>query len=921
MQGRPRGPRRLAGASGTGEPETSPPVTTLFEPGADDVLFVLDLSGYVFRAYHALPPLSNSKGEPTHAVHGVASMLHKLLREQRPRRIVVALEGRGPSIRRQRFEAYKATRKEHPPDLRQQFERVLQVVDALRLPSLGVAGYEADDVIAALVKRAREEGMRAVIVSADKDLLQLVDHDVVMYDTMRERVFGSEETQAKMGVPPSQIRDLLALQGDSIDNIPGVRGVGPKTAVALLTRFGDLDGIYAHLGEVEKKGVRAKLEEHRESALMSRELVTLCDDVPLPVDVSALAYDGPDLARLRALYGELELTRLLAQLEVEQPAAASPASEAHVLVQDVAAVREAVREAMTRPAVGVFTAVDGDDPMRGTLAGVGLSWVSGAGCYIPLDHGGGADASERLEALRLLWESGGHRVVSSDVKRDEVALAKHGIAVREPAFDTMLASYLLDAGRHAHGLADVARTELQIDLQSYDGLTEKRRGVQLALLDVTTEKSGPWAARRADVTLRVAAAQRERIAKEGFHSLLHDLEIPLAHVLADMERTGIRLDCDRLGELALDVDGQMAALETRCTDLAGRAFNVGSPRQLETILFDELGLRAIKRTKTARSTDADVLEELAAEHPLPATILEHRTLSKLKGTYLDALPRVVHPQTGRVHTRFNQAVAATGRLSSSEPNLQNIPIRHELGRQIRTAFIAREGWRILSADYSQIELRVLAHLSRDPELCEAFAGGTDVHTRTATSLFGVTPENVTREMRGRAKTVNFAVIYGQTQFALARNLGIERSEAKRYIDAFFERYAGVRRYMEAVVEEARRTGEVRTVLGRRRQLPDLGSRNRQLRAAAERMACNTPIQGSAADIMKRAMVNIHRAMGAAGMRAKLLLTVHDELVLEAPPEEETTLEALVRERMESALELTVPLVVELGWGRSWGEAH
>ncbi|MFW6051671.1 MAG: DNA polymerase I [Myxococcota bacterium] len=888
-------------------------MTELFEPGAEDTLHILDLSGYVFRAYHALPPLSSSKGEPTHAVHGVASMLHKLIREQKPCRLVAALEGQGPSVRKAQYEAYKATRKERPPDLKQQLQRVREVVEAMRIPGVGAPGYEADDVIAALVEQARERGLRVVIVSADKDLLQLVGHGVLMYDTMRERVYGAEEATAKMGVPPEQIRDLLALQGDSIDNIPGVPGVGPKTAKALLEQFGDLEGIYAHLDEVAKKSVRTKLEQHRAEAFLSRDLVTLKRDVPVDLDWEACAYEGPDVGKLRKLYAELELSRLLEQVE---PA---PLEEGEYALADTAQkVRGAVARALEAPRAAVFAALENDDPVHGDLVAVGLAWAPGRGVMVPANEAGG----ELLPLLRPLVEGGGRRLVSCDVKRDEVALGRHALELREPGFDVMLASYLLDAGRHAHGLEDVARTDLQVEIESYDRLTDKQRGAQRTLLpEVDRSRMVHWVGQRADVTLRAAERLSERIERDGFGSLLFDVEIPLAHVLADMERTGIVVDCDRLAEIGREVGGRMEALERRCTELAGREFNVGSPRQLEAILFDDLKLPVVKRTKTARSTDAEVLEELAREHPLPAAILEHRVLAKLKSTYLDALPRVVDADTGRVHTRFNQAVAATGRLSSSEPNLQNIPIRSDLGRQIRTAFVAREGWEILSADYSQIELRVLAHLSRDPELCEAFDGGTDVHTRTATALFDVPPEKVTREMRGQAKTVNFAVIYGQTQFALARNLGIARREAKRYIDAFFERYAGVKTYLDSVVDEARRTGEVRTILGRRRMLPDLESRNRQLRSAAERVARNTPIQGSAADIMKLAMVAIHRQLAERGMKSKMLLTVHDELVFEAPPDEKAALESLVRERMEQAVQLDVPLVAEIGWGPSWGAAH
>lgn len=897
--------------------------TQLPEPGDKNVVYVLDLSGFLFRAYHALPPLSTSRGEPTHAVHGFTNMLLKLIREQQPVRLAVAADSKGPSFRKERFPRYKAHREAPPPDLSQQMGRCREIVEAYEIPVFEAPGVEADDVIATFVKRAREEGLRTVIVASDKDLMQLVADDVTMYETMRGRVYGPPETEAKMGVPPSKVCDLLALMGDSSDNIPGVPGVGPKTAKQLLDEYGDIDGIYAHVDEIARKSIREKLLAHRDEVHLSRELVTLRDDVDLDIDLEELRWTGGDQKRLRRLFTELELHRQLNQLTPESAVRFAVELETILDAEDLARAVEGIRKAKR---VALFTAIDGNDPLEGELCGIGLAWDADRAWYVPCAHRYlGAPkqlpVEQVVEALRPVLTDPRIAKLSADLKRDRIVLERHGVGLEGGGFDTTIASYLLDAGKHSHDLDEIARSELQVDLVHYDHVTDKQRGKQLSLAEVEIERGREYAAQRAAVTWAVAAPLRARIEAEGFAKLMDEIEIPLARVLARMEVTGIRLDADHLHEMAKEIDDKLRELERRCHELAGKEFNVGSPRQLETILFDELKLPVIKRTKTARSTDADVLEELAAMHELPAAIVEHRVLAKLKSTYLDVLPKQVDAKSGRVHTRYNQAVAATGRLSSSDPNLQNIPIRTELGRRIRDAFVPEEGWEILSADYSQIELRVLAHLSGDPELVDAFAGGVDVHTRTATALFGVEPEEVTRAQRAQAKTVNYAVIYGQTHFALARSLRIERREAMRYIEAFFARYAGVKEYMEQTIEEARRQGGVRTIMGRRRMLPDLHSRNRSLRNAAERIARNTPIQGSAADIMKAAMVQIHRQMEERRMRSRLLLTVHDELVLEAPPEEKADLEALVRDRMEHAVTLKVPLVVDRGWGRTWGEAH
>ncbi|HJL14097.1 MAG TPA: DNA polymerase I [Sandaracinaceae bacterium LLY-WYZ-13_1] len=894
--------------------------TSLPEPGDAETLYVVDLTGYVFRAYHALPPMSTSRGEPTHAVYGVTQMLLSLVQSQAPALLAVALDPPGVSFRKEIFEAYKENRRERPEDLRPQIERLEEVVKAYAIPSLSVPGFEADDVIATLVAEAGAKGLKVVIVSSDKDLLQLVDDDVIMYDTMRERVYGPEEAEAKMGVPPRQVRDFLALTGDSSDNIPGVPGVGPKTAAKLLKAHDTLDGVYAHVDEVKGK-LKQKLKDAKDDAYLSQRLVTLRDDVPVELDPAALRYGGADEDALRTLFAELEFHRLLGQLA---PRPTEPT--AIDTVADVAGLAAAVAEARAAGRVAVYTLAEGDDPHAAPIAGFALSWAPSQALYAPVGHlylGSPPQLkeAEAADALRPLLEDPEVALCFGDSKRELLSWWRLGIDPTNVVFDVMLASYLVDPERHGHTLEDVSRTELHRTLATYEELTDKRRGHQLALSDVEVEKAAEFAGLRADLVRATERLLEPRLEGQRLRSLLDDVELPLARVLAKMEREGIEVDAGYLAKLSKAYGEKCASLEKRAHELAGTEFNIQSPRALETILFDELGLRVVKRTKTARSTDHEVLDELAAEHELPKVIVEHRMLTKLKGTYLDALPKQIHPDTGRIHTRFNQAVAATGRMSSSEPNLQNIPIRTEEGRIIRDAFVAREGWQLLSADYSQIELRVLAHLSEDEELVEAFTTGEDVHARTAKALFEVGDEEVTREMRGQAKTVNYAVIYGQTQYALARNLGISKTEAKRYIDAFFARYDGVARYMDATVEQARTTGGVRTLLGRWRTLPDIRSRNRGLRYAAERVARNTPIQGTAADLMKVAMVRIDEALTEAERQSKMLLTVHDELVFEVAPGEEDALRALVKDRMEHVMELRVPLVVDVGLGRTWNEAH
>ncbi|MET0284630.1 MAG: DNA polymerase I [Polyangiales bacterium] len=909
--------------------------TRLPPAGAEHVVFIIDISGYVFRAFYALPPLTSEKGEPTGALYGVTSMILKLVKDQKPHMLAVVCDGKGHSFRKELYDGYKANRPTAPDDLKAQMGRVREVADAYAIPCYEREGVEADDLIASLVRIARAKGHQVVIVSADKDLLQLVGDGVSMLDTMKNKVFGPKETVDKLGVPPSQVRDYLSLVGDTSDNIPGVPSVGPKTAAELLTQYGSLEGIYDALPELKKKALKAKLEDNRELAYLSRKLVTLKDDFELPFSEDELRYGGWDNDKLRAFLKALAFTRLLTELDAVAPAkpitqAPPRPSSAPELppLQIVTSAEELASVARAIEAAGrcaLYTASENDEPIAGELIGVAFAWADQA-VYVPLGHMYlGAPPMARREdfvnAFHAVLES--HRVEkrSSSKKRDVIALAKLGITLAGVQFDTMLGSYLHDADLRGHGIRELALRRYALELPAYADVAGKGKN-QRRLGELTLEEAQLLIAPEIGLELPLSEIFERELHEAKLDKVLHGVELPLSDVLADMELRGVRVDPERLGELGRDVDQQLITLEKTVYQHAGKEFNIGSPRQLETILFDELGLPVIERTKTARSTNADVLEELAGLHALPAAILEHRQLAKLKGTYLDALPREINPKTGRIHTKFEQAVAATGRLSSNDPNLQNIPIRTEIGRAIRSAFVAEPGFRIFAADYSQIELRVLAHMSGDPELSAAFnEAGADVHVRTATALFNVAPEEVNRNQRAAAKTVNFAVIYGQTQFALARNLRIEKGEAARYIKAFFERYAGVRRYLDTLVNEARETGAVRTITGRRRLVRDILSKNFSIRGGAERIAQNMPIQGSAADIMKLAMVRVQAALQREKLRSRMVLTVHDELVFEGVEEERAALESLVRDAMENAMKLDVPLVADMGWGDNWGEAH
>jgi DNA polymerase I len=931
--------------------------TALFESGAPDVLYIVDFSGYVFRAYHAIQPLHSPTGEPTHAVFGTVNMLEKLVRQRVPKMLAVAMDSKTRTFRKEVYAEYKAHRPPQPPDLTTQMARCRDIVDAFGIPVFQQEGFEADDLIASAVVQARARSLRVVIVSADKDLMQLVGDDVLMWDTMRDKVFGPAEVTERFGVPIAKVRDWLALTGDSSDNIPGVVSVGPKTATELLSRFGTLDGIYEKLEDVERKALREKLREHEQNARLSLRLVTLRSDVPCVFDPESLRYGGRNVEKLRQIYAELGFQKQLAALASEPstvpvtapvgskpaaprgeqmsffgdfagtPAATSGQSTAtggdaeYETVSDEAGLERIAAEIRRAGKVAIVAEMTSREPMRAALVGIGLSVEPGRGVYVPLGHRYvgvphqlGRDAVARV--LGPLFADGPIEKAAHDAKELRLVLSRAGITLAGVTFDSLLASYLLDP-EESHELYQLA-PKAGMTLRPREELVVKAKGRMPGFDEVQIADATRFSAARADAVRRLSDRLATELGEGQLMPVLSDIELPLSEILADMESVGVLVDGDRLRELGRTMEHELQRLEREAHDAAGKEFNVNSPRQLETLLFDDLGLKPLRRTKTSRSTDAETLEALAELHRLPKIILEIRQIAKLKGTYVDALPSLLHPETGRIHTNWGQAVAATGRLSSSDPNLQNIPIRSELGRSIRSAFIAPPGHELVSADYSQIELRVLAHLSKDPVLVDAFRSGQDIHTRTAIEIFGATEADVTSEMRRRSKAVNFGIIYGQGDSGLAKSLGIPRTEAASFIAAYFRRYEGVRRFMNDVLQGARASESVRTLFGRRRLVPDIRSENRARRLAAERVAMNTPIQGTAADLLKLAMLAFRKPPSPG---ARMVLTVHDELVFEVPSGEVAEAEANVRRTMEAVHPLEVPLVVDVGHGANWNLAH
>lgn len=887
--------------------------------GGRTTIYLVDVSNYIFRAYHAIRSLSNSAGVPTNATFGLTQMLLKLVDDVKPSHLAIVRDLPGGTFRDDLYPAYKAHRPPMPPDLVVQLPYIEQVIAGLRLPVISMSRFEADDVMAALTAQAVRDGHHVVLVSSDKDLMQLVGPGVTMLDTMSDRTYTPEEVRAKWGVPPEQIVDLLALLGDATDNVPGVKGIGQKGAAELLTAFGSLDGIYARLDDVKGKK-REYLVDGRDSAFLSRELVTLRTDVPVPLVLDDLALREPDAAALHVLFRELGFRRLQDRFPAREERGVR---RSHV-VADEAALRAAVAQVEARGEVALALETAGTPSFDADIVGIALAVDAVEAWYVPLGRRGpgGSDPlplASALEVLAPVFVSPAIRRYVHDHKTAFAALKRQGLVLGAVAFDPMLAGYLLDSDGGRHGLADQAAAWLNHRMAQ---VAEEGRGAaQGSLQALTPEAAADIACEPAHVTYRLVAEMRPRLEGARLGALLTDVELPLSRVIARMEEAGLAVDVERLHVLSRSFAERMVRLEREAHDLAGFPFNLGSPKQLAEVLFDRLKLPCKRHTKTGRSTDSAVLEGLAESHALPAKVLEWRTVQKLRSTYSDALSRLVHPRTGRIHCSLNQAVAATGRLSSSDPNLQNIPIRTEEGREIRKAFVAGPGHVLVSADYSQIELRVLAHLSEDDALLAAFRDDADVHTRTAAEIYGTAPAEVTREQRARAKAINFGLVYGMGASRLARDVGIERKEAQATIERYFARYAGVKRYLELTLDVARSEGEVRTLLGRRRLLPDIQSPNPQTRAFAERTAINTPVQGSAADIIKLAMLRVQAKLDESRLASRMIMQIHDELLFEVPTDELERLTALVREGMEGAYGLRVPLRVDIHSGSDWSAAH
>jgi len=897
-------------------------------------LFLIDGSSQMYRAYHAFrgKGLSNLEGQTTHAVYVFVTMLRKMIADHAPAYIAASFDLAGPTFRDALVDDYKANRAAMPDDLREQTSWVHEACEALGVPIVTAEGFEADDVIGTLALSALREGFEVTIVSIDKDFFQLVQDGIRIYDPREDGAwFDADGVVAKFGVRPTQVVDVLALVGDASDNVSGVAGIGKKGAVDLVTQFGSLDALLERVDELKPKQ-RDALTTHRATALQSRELVTIRTDVPLDVDFDSLRYQGASRERCYALFSKLSFRALMNEFA---PTADS-VEKTYTLVRSEAALDDLLKALADAGEFSLRVIPDGSLPMRAGIVGLAFSVADRQAWYVPLGHRGrdteddllsSAAVPEQLDRtgvltrLTPLLEDPAVRKLGHDLKFDMEVLARHGITLDGLQFDSMLASYLLDATRPGHSLVDAALEHIGYKAQTDEDVCG--RGAKAVPFErLTPEDLLDFAGERADLARQLSLRLAPLLVAEELQNVYETLEMPLVPVLAAIERAGVGIDSPALALQSQHIEQSLAALSARVFELAGEVFNINSPKQLGEILFDKLKLPSVKKTGKTRSasTAVDVLEELSLTHELPRVILEWRGLHKLKSTYIDALPHLVNPETGRVHTCFNQAVAATGRLSSSDPNLQNIPIRSELGREIRRAFVAAPGYVLISADYSQIELRVLAHLAKEEALVEAFRAGEDIHDRTAERVFGTDSGLSPSELRRRAKIINYALLYGKTAFTLARDIGVTKDAAQAFIDAYFAGFPRVRGYIDQTLEDSRRSGVVKTMFGRRRLVPELNSRNGQIRAAAERVTVNMPIQGSAADILKRAMIDLQHALPTQGLRTRMILTVHDELLLEAPVDEAEVAAAVTRERMESAVALDVPLTVDVGIGANWSDA-
>lgn len=905
---------------------------------SSDTLYLVDGSSYIYRAYYAIRHLSSPTGHPTNAIYGFIQMLLKLLKDHQPKHVAVVFDVGRTTFRTGLYPEYKANRAETPDDLRVQMGPIREVVRAFNIPALELAGYEADDIIGALAARHSAAGHRVVVVTGDKDLMQIVTDRVTLLDTMKGKESGIAEVFERFGVGPELVPDILGLAGDSSDNIPGVPGIGEKTAIKLIQEFGSLDQLLERAGEVKGK-VGEKLRDFSEQALLSRRLATIELNVPLEINPDDLHACDPDTPALNAFFKRYGFTTLIRDLT----AVPTLSSDNYRIIRDIQQLEQLAEDLEQAEEFAFDLETTSLDPRLAQIAGLSFSFREHEACYIPVGHvsplpeshgtlfpvaavaplqPGQLPRETVLERLRPLLENPDLRKVGQNIKFDMQVLANCGIQVSGIWFDTMLASYVLNPARQGHGMDALAQEHLNHRMISYSEVTGSGKG-QRNFAEVELEAAARYASEDADVTWLLRQKFAPQLVEQGAEQLFRTVEMPLVPILAGMENHGVLLDRPMLDGLSADFGQRMATLEDRIIALAGERFNLNSPKQLGEVLFERLGLKTGKKTKgkTGWSTDNEVLTELADEHEIARLILDYRGVAKLRSTYTDALPKLINQRTGRVHTSYNQTVTNTGRLSSSDPNLQNIPIRSEEGRRIRHAFIAPPGQLILSADYSQIELRVLAHLSGDRVFCHAFANDEDIHTRTAAEVFGLFPEMVTPEMRRQAKTINFGIIYGQGAFSLAKQLGTSRKTAEEFIAAYKDRHNGAIEYLDACIRQAEEYGYVTTILGRRLPIPDIHSSNGNVLAFARRNAINYPIQGSAADIIKMAMIRVDARIRAEGLASRLIMQVHDELVFEVPEGELLRMELLVEEEMSHAVEARVPLKVDISYGANWSEAH
>ncbi|HIF9228713.1 DNA polymerase I [Photobacterium damselae] len=918
----------------------------------ENPLILIDGSSYLYRAYHAAPNFTNSEGQPTGAVYGVINMLRSMLRQFSTEHIAVIFDAKGKTFRDEMFADYKANRPPMPDDLRGQIEPLHAVIKAMGLPLISISGVEADDVIGTLATQASKAGMPVLISTGDKDMAQLVDENITLINTMTDVVMDPAGVVEKFGIGPELIIDYLALMGDKVDNIPGVPGVGEKTAKALLTGIGGLDALYDRLDEIPALGFRGsktmpkKLLDNKEGAYLSYQLATIKLDVELDITPQELVKAEPDVDELTRLFGQLQFRRWLEEMlsgsdgkiVADEKAAQVVASEkviapvidrsGYEVILDQSRFDAWLEQLKSAEAFAFDTETDSLDYMVANLVGVSFAVEEGKAAYVPVAHDY-LDAPEQLDRdwvlaqLKPLLEDPNQAKIGQNLKYDASVIARYGIEMQGIKYDTMLESYVYNSVVGRHDMDSLALRYLEHKNISFEEIAGKGKG-QLTFNQIDLEQAGPYAAEDADITLRLHNALYPKVSAD--EKLLHvfsDIEMPLVPVLSRMERTGVLIDSMKLSAQSQEIAQRLDELEKRAFEIADQEFNLSSPKQLQAILFEKMGLPVLKKTPSGTpSTNEEVLQELALDYPLPKLILEYRGLAKLKSTYTDKLPKMVNPATGRVHTSYHQAVTATGRLSSSDPNLQNIPVRNDEGRRIRQAFIAPQGYKVLAIDYSQIELRIMAHLSGDKALLDAFCHGKDIHAATAAEILGLPLEQVSSEQRRRAKAINFGLIYGMSAFGLAKQLDMGRGEAQEYMNTYFERYPGVLEYMETTRTVASEQGYVETLFGRRLYLPDIKSRNGLRRKAAERAAINAPMQGTAADIIKRAMVLVDEWIGQQESgRVRLLMQVHDELVFEVQESEIESVAQEIKALMESAAQLDVPLIADIGYGENWDQAH